>query len=510
MQVTANPLLPVSSPLSTAPAAANTGQISVLSVNPIWVEDQVSLGQRQEAPSTYDKPAVVYTGLRDTSPRGSAAASVGNNLISSLNSVRSKKAPFMASSIFSQIGALSGETREYRNEARQFSAAADAAVDKLRPNFSLSTTALKESIMLEIRTRDGDSILIELKHSSVGSDSALAFSMLVDGELSPEEQKALGRLADKLGQVADEFFRSDTAELRGLKDIDTSIISSFSLNLSRPQGDTRVTHTYEYTVDESAQTQTLTAKDINDYSVEVTAHLQGLATGKPAHAEILQAYVDLINQSAENADTNNKSKRFMRDAFSAVFSSFIGLPEPTAETRKRDAILAAFDSGLPDFKASIRSPVIHNPNFYTQASSLVLTLEQETRIERSNHQLWVAQESRYELINNRFDGMPGVTEGPDLEGGNYSYITQHVVGSIKRSLALTGDRVDSLVLERERKETTETHVFSNHRQVSVEPYEQETRALQDYNVLLRALDNPQPIWALNKLVSPEKEIYFLQ
>ncbi len=473
----------------------------------------VTLGRTFEPPQTYVEPVIVHL-LRDKSPVGPAATATSQALMQSFNQLSDKKIIFTPSNLLSKVGALSRETTEYRNEVRKFYVPYNTAVEKFEPDFSKISGTREESVFLTIKTKEGDSIQIQFSRNTSGRETAqLEFSFTVDGELSEQEQNALEKLAAKLGEMGDEFFRTDTAELRGLKDIDTDTIHYFKLTLQRPdpENDTYVEHTYEFTVDEVAQTQHLVAEDVRGYEVDIKTQLQTLAIENTLERELLQQYIDLIRRSADESDTPNASKRFMMDAFESLFSEFIAVgptqKEQDPDIGKAESALAAFDSGLPDFKATFRSPVLHNPGFYVQAAAMVLTLEQETRTEQNGDNLLVKQETRYELSNSHFEFSPKAYL--DDLGGNYTYTTEHEEGSTSRVLSMTNDRVNNIWIEQDASREKQTSQFVNYTLADQEEYSYSDRRVQEFAELLEKLQGNNQRTAVEELLHSSKDRLFL-
>lgn len=472
--------------------------------------DKVTLGKTPDLAGSYDLAAVYISGLRDSKPKGQAASAISQNLLSSLNSFGAGKSPLSVSSIFSQIGSLSRETTDYKNEARRMKVTQEMAVKSPVPNFDIRTSSNNQSVHLNIKTKDGDTIQIELSNKKIGAENAtLEFSFTVDGSLSEAEQKALGELAEKLGQMGDEFFRTDTTELRNLKGIDTSVISGFSFTLTRPDAKGNfVEQSYEFSVDDDTQTQTLRASDVRGYSVDITTNLSTLVESSTADARMLEPYLELIRQATDDADTNNKSRRFMLDAFESMFAQFINRPQTLEPETATNATLSAFDSGLPDFTATIRSKVIHNREFYSQTSSLVLTLAQETRVETNADARLIKQDSRYELTNNRFEGVVDL-ENPDVTNPNYRYITEHREGNVSRILSMTDDKVNNLLVEQNVTSTKEISEFENYKLVDKKTDEYSDHKLQQFSNLLTTLNDNKQYAAINALIEDSKSNFFL-
>lgn len=499
-----------------APGAIADGPSATNQPNPLAASESpaaiVTLSPRAEPPPVYPEPTVVVSYLRNNNLTGPAAAAASQALLHSLNQVSEKKIPFTVSNLFSHVGALSRETSEYRNEVRQFRIPQKVATDKFSPEFSGSAGTRAESAFLTITTRDGDSIQIQFsRNKSPDGTSQMEFSFVVDGELSEAEQKALEQLAGKLGAIGDEFFRTDTAELRGLKDIDTDAIGYFKLTLQRfdPGTDSYVEHSYEFSIDKVTQTQSLIAEDVNGYSVDIKSQLQTLTGNKGLEPELIQQYIDLINRAADDSDTPNASKRFMLDAFESMFADFLAPvnAEVVQEQDQAEKSLAAFDSGMPDFNASFRSPVLHNPGFYSQVAAMVLTLEQKTLIEQNGEDLLIKQESRYEFTNSHFESFP--KEYLEHLGGNYTYTTERETGNSSRILSMTNERVNNILIEQEFSRGKESSQFVNYALADQDTYSYADRRAREYAELLTKLNSNKQQSAVDALLESSKDKLFL-
>lgn len=473
----------------------------------------VTLALQPEPSAVYQEPVVVASYLRDNGYTKPAAAAASTALMQSLNQFAEKKTTFSVSSMFNQIGALSRETSDYRNEVRQFYVPSKVSVEKFSPGFSTSAGARSESAFLTIKTKDGDSIQIQFSRNKSGDLSQMEFSFVVDGELSEAEQNALQKLAEKLGAMGDEFFRMDTTELRGLKDVDTDSINYFKFTLQRPDPatDSYVEHSYEFQFDDITQTQNLTAQNVHGYSVDIKIQLQNLAKEKVLESDLFLQYIDLINKAADDSGSSNSSKRFMLDAFESMFAGFFAADgseqELIVDKNKGEKLIAAFDSGMPDFTARFRSPVLHNPGFYSQAASMALNLEQITRVEQNGDDTLIKQESRYELFNHHFENFP--KEYLDELGGSYSYTIEREQGSISRILSMTNERVNNIWIEQDASKEKHTSQFVNDQLVDQDSYSYDDQRLQEFAELLQKYNSNKQPAAIEKLLQLSKGKLFL-
>jgi hypothetical protein len=508
--VTTASLAPIPAPVSPETVGSPA---AIVTINPVI-----------EPPAVYNEPQVVATYLRENTPAGPAVQATNQALISSLSQIKNGKAPVVVSSLFSQVAALSRETSEYRNEAREFRVPPKVEVEKFTPDFTVAKGRRIESVFLTVRTREGDNISIQFgRNANRDGTSVMTFSFGVNGELSEAEQKALAAMMEKLGAMGDEFFRADTTELRGLKEINTEFIAGFNFTLQRfdPATDTYVEHSYEFSVDEVAQTQTLRAKDVKGYSLDITTQLQSLAGTPNLEHNVLQQYLDLIAQAGDESKAPNVSKRFMMDAFNSIFGGFLQPvvetesvveTEPIVETEPAavDAAqkaIAAFDSGMPDFTANFRSPVYHNPGFYSQVAAMTLTLEQQTRQEQTGENLLIKQDTRYDLSYSKFEAIPN--NSLDMLGANYTYVSVHETAETSRMLSMTGDRVNNLWVEQQVNKETERQQFENFKLIEREAYEYGDRRLQEYAELLEKLNLNNQHRGVDELLIASKEKLFL-
>lgn len=409
---------------------------------------QVNLGATKELPPVYGKPTTTeVTYLRYQPPKTPAATLMSQQLLDEWAMFRNdREHSFRASRFLSQVGALSAETTSFRNEARSFKVPADIATEKYSPDFSSLAGKRRESFLLTIRTKEGDDITIRMTRREGPDGASLEFAFDVTGELSEAEQQALDKLASKLGEVADEFFRTGTAELRGLAAFDDAAIQSFTFELSRPDGDDYATLSYEYSFDELSQTRSLRGKDTAGYEFDISAHVNDVLQPDRARAQqTIEQYLDLIRQAGDARGTDSASVRFMLDGLRSLLLD----ERQIATASSGDKTLPdELHTGLPDFTASFRSAVTYNPENRTQASAMSLTMGQVTRTETNGAQQLVQQESYYELHNSYFRSLPWL-EQADFAGGNYVYVNEHHSGTTRRTLEMSaGEAVDVLV-ERE-------------------------------------------------------------
>lgn len=429
---------------------------------------QVNLGTVDEASPVYRKPTTsplasiqppatqpVFTEatyLRYQAQKSPAAALVSQQLLDEWSLFRNDRGHnFRVSNFLNQVGALSAEVASFRNEARNFNVPAGIATEKYSPDFSTSVGKRRESFLLTIRTKEGDDITVRMTRREGPGGESLEFAFDVVGELSEAEQQALDKLASKLGEVADEFFRTGTAELRGLTAFDDAAIQSFKLELSKPKGDDYATLSYDYTFDETTQTRRLRGEDVAGYQFDITAHVNGaLQLDRATAHQTIEQYLDLIRQAGGARGAESASVRFMLDGLRSVL--LLDDWQAPALSPSSKTLPDELHTGLPDFTASFRSAVTYNPENRTQVSAMNLSMGQTTRTEKDEGRWLIQQESFYELHNSYFKSLPWL-EAADFSGGNYVYVNEHESATTKRTLDMKAGEVVDVLVEREKTDS---------------------------------------------------------
>ncbi|RYY04354.1 MAG: hypothetical protein EOO53_03270 [Gammaproteobacteria bacterium] len=458
MQITASQTLATATnataPITVTPTVvpdSKTQTITAAESSPSTIVE-ISNTVAKEPASTYEKPVEIVQ-VRNTQDKTATALKISQQLSTNLSSISAKKTGFSVQTFFSQVGALSRETSDYKNEARVVRVAGSKANEKVAADFSTGAGKPQETVTLQIRTKDGDTIDIKVQRSTADTGDSLAFSFKVTGKLSEEEQTALEKLAGKLGEVADDFFRTGTSHLHGLKEFDKANLQDFHLEFSRPKADTYETMSYDFSVDEASQTQHLHAKDVDDYSVDITTNLQGLLGGATAaSSNSMNAYLKIIRdtlnqyQPTMQEHSNTLSAQFIIDSFTSMVTpaeSQFALPNPTLTEKAIDA----FDSGLPDFNATINAPLLRKRANYLFPESMSLQLSQKTEIEkRDDGGVLVKQTNSFERHSTEIEGIVGSDKG-DLKTGNFIYKTVNEKQQTSRILDLNKKNINNLITE---------------------------------------------------------------
>lgn len=405
-----------------------------------------------EPANVYEAPVEIIK-TRNTQDKTDTEKNVSKLLTNNLTSIRAKKSIFSVQSLFSQVGALSRETTSYKNEARNFSASASKTADTNALDFSISGGKPAQGVTLRVTTKDGDTIDIQIQRTTRDNNDSLAFSFSVKGKLSTEEQDALEKLANKLGEVADDFFRTGTTQLHGLKDFDKTTLQGFHIDFSKPKvNNLYSTMSYDFSVDDKNNTQHLTAKDADNYSIDITNDLQNILGGTSATAkDSLQAYLKIIRDAMNEhqplgEDHSNKfSLQFIIDSFTSMIDGEQPEESSTSLTQKA---MTAFDTGLPDFNATIKAPVLKKFKNLMLPESMSLNLMQKTEIEyQKDGGKLIKQTNSFEHKSSKIAGILGSDKG-DLDTGNFKYKTIDEKQQIVRILDLNEKGINNVITER--------------------------------------------------------------
>ncbi|GGY67358.1 hypothetical protein GCM10011613_09340 [Cellvibrio zantedeschiae] len=455
---------------------------------------------------TYEPPRLVnVVQIRSAQAKGVASVAVNQSLISELSSLSTSRSPFSTSSFFNQIGALSRETNQYRNDARSQQMASTKATDKLKLDFEAYEGKPKSTVTLRIRTKDGDNIDVKIQHSSGLLGDSLEFSFNVEGKLSKDEQDALEKLARKLGDIADDFFRTGTTQLHGLKEFDQAQLKDFKIEFSKAKTiDTYTTASYEYSVDEAKQTQTLRAKDGDGYSFDITADLQSLlGEANSSFHQALESYLEVIrktlneHQPLQQEHFNSASLRFVIDGLTSLLAPKTAADKTPADSPAEKAI-AAFDTGLPDFTAVISAPLLmlYKPEHQLIIpESMTLRLEQRTETALNDKGgLLIKQVNSFERQSREIEGVVGTDNG-DLTRGNFTYKTIHEKQEMSRILDVMESGMKSMIEDFNSSMDTKIETYANFYLVDVKTDPKQERKLtqlvndiQNHNQLQQELN----------------------
>jgi hypothetical protein len=206
-------------------------------------------------------------------------------------------------------------------------------------------------------------------------------------------------------------------------------------------------------VDEAAQTQHLSAKDVDGYSVDITTNLYGLlGTASASSNNSMNAYLKIIRETLNDYQpmtqehSNNLSTQFIIDSFTSMVAPGQSHLTPPNSTFMEKAI-GAFDSGLPDFDATINAPLLRTRANYLFPESMNLQLIQKTDIEkRADGGLLVKQTNSFERSSSEIETIVGSEKG-DFKTGNFVYKTTNEKQQTSRILDLNKNNIDNMITE---------------------------------------------------------------
>jgi hypothetical protein len=165
----------------------------------------------------------------------------------------------------------------------------------------------------------------------------------------------------------------------------------------------------------------------------------------------MEAYLKIIRETLNKYQpltqehSNTLSAQFIVDSFSSMVTPRgTELETNSALTKKATD---AFDTGLPDFTASISSPLLRKLSNYLFPESMNLKLAQQTEIEKnSDGGVLVKQVNSFERSSNEIKPVTG-SENGNLKTGNFIYKTINEKQQTTRILDLNGKNINNLITE---------------------------------------------------------------
>lgn len=430
----------------------------------------VNIGATPPVNDVYERPAVSSIWMRQPADGKKVVSSlISQQLATQLEASSRVKTPFAVGMFFSHAAALSAETGSFANDARQTNMPAGADIKSWSPDFSRMPGKKTDGAVLTLQTRSGATVSMHITRHEGMEGKNLGFGFNVEGELTEAEQKALDKLANKLGSVADEFFRKGHAELQGLGDVDTEQLVSFDLKLTQLQGDKYVDLEYSWQQDVDNGTQRLTGKDVDGYAFDVTVNTgEWPATLGQAPASSIEPFLDIIRRSMDPLEAESASTRFLVDGLRSLLSTTIELVDDAALADSR--VVNNFLTGLPDFNAKFSSAISHNATNYSEKGFLDVTMGQTTRLEQQGDESVVQQENFYNVSRGYWKAAPGLMY-PDTSAGNYTYVNETVNESVVRTLAMNGDEVSSIIKQHSYEQDRLEQTYSDYKKVDEQRYE---------------------------------------
>ena len=195
--------------------------------------------------------------------------------------------------------------------------AADEAILNTSIAFQSLSAQQNRSAEIQVKTREGDIITINFNQSSSSSQTALklqqgdssiqafqksadqssAFSISIEGELNPDEQKALQKLLKKMHKVSNAFFQGNnkTALKHALKlGFNDKQLASFSINLSQQKSFQAVT-AYQQTAMPEQKINSNLLSQAGEFMAQAKTLLQGAESALQSFAEPQQSFNELFS-----------------------------------------------------------------------------------------------------------------------------------------------------------------------------------------------------------------------
>lgn len=220
--------------------------------------------------------------------------------------------------ILAGLGRLDPSTENYIAESQTYTRfALDELNSKIGVDEKFATASdNKKDFSLQVTTREGDEIKVNIKQSNEWSDltfsDQISVKYEVEGELSESEQQALGELMNAIGSASDSLLAgNDLTSIMGIKEFNGTQLADFSLSLKGSGQDVE----YKYALD--GDQQNLKGKWSQDGQVKTTFNLTSKLGGAANEHELAQ-YLDLLDEAADASHYLNEKER---DRSSGLFKN---------------------------------------------------------------------------------------------------------------------------------------------------------------------------------------------
>lgn len=232
--------------------------------------------------------------------------------------------------ILSALGKLDPSTESYISESQTYTRfALDELGATIEPDEKfIDTKQNTKAFSLQVTTRDGDEISVNIQQSSgwnaLTLNNQVAVQYQVDGDLSESEQEALTQLMDAIGAASDGLLAGqDLTDIMGIAAFNGEQLADFSLSL---EGSGQSID-YSYSLD--GDKQKLQGDWVQNGAVKAEFSLSSKIGGFATESELTQ-YLDLIDQAADvsyrlndNKDDSNQSSGL----FKSTLTDFMQLAE---------------------------------------------------------------------------------------------------------------------------------------------------------------------------------------
>jgi hypothetical protein len=253
------------------------------------------------------------------------------------------------------LNSLQNRLREDTYQPAQVKQPLDSGVVKSRMMMHGFSENISHSAEIQVMTREGDLVTININQASASSSSALqmeqgdskislysesyflssGFSMSIEGDLNKEEEKSLAKLINKMSKVSDKFFKGNIkaafkhAQKIGL---DTKHLAGFSMSLEREKS-VQAVAAYQQTIQPEQHVDKDLLIQASKFLAEAKQSMVDTQTMLESLAKPEQYFSDLfagmgqLYFSAEDEEENNNEPLFLKLIENIANDLFVDKPE---------------------------------------------------------------------------------------------------------------------------------------------------------------------------------------
>jgi hypothetical protein len=303
----------------------------------------------------------------------------------------------------------------------------------------LHSSAADNSISLTLKTASGKTVQLTL----TSSDNGLAVQAQVSGgELTDDEQVALGKMADGFQSAIDGLTaKPPQLKLDALTQFDSSVFSSVDLS-TRIKLDDKSVQTLELHADADGRSVRMSGAS-GDLDVSVDLKNSAILGDANQQAKALKSYVSQIEAARKRGDGDAQLLSMFQDAFTTLHSHYPGTRAATAPQTVNSVELTDTDhgllTGLGDFSASVTEKGKEgNPARPGELDSFAYKLSQSTQSKgRDQLNRSIVQDQQSSLVASFHKPLPGTNKldlSQDPASQNYLYYQINDQASSKTSV----------------------------------------------------------------------------
>lgn len=315
-------------------------------------------------------------------------------------------------------------------------------------------------ISLNITTRSGAKVTLKLD----AGDSSIAVETHVEGDLSDNERKALGKLSAAFQKSIDALTEDPPRiDLAGLTQFDSSALASVDLK-GQIKINAKDTQTLELHADSKQRSVSFNGPAGN---AKIGVDLSQAASwgSKEQQATALKNYLDQVDQTGARGRGDNTMIAMFKDAFTGMNSDY-GTPPAAAPTSialsDQDR---AMTTGLADFNASFsQTEVPSNPARPSEKDTFSYELSQKTSISGTSQQdRGISQQQQSHLTAHyhtpvKPGGVLALTLAPQSQ--NYRYVTVDDTASSNTSISYDQGVLSKATLDKQAHQLMRVRQYS--------------------------------------------------